>query len=375
MLSLQASLWPCTPSTPLLWPLSSMAVRLSWLRACCAVAEGADVPLCRAVALRSPLMLARRRAPDACVAAVLTDALHRVAVLGGREGMPRSLGSVYGGSVTRFLGGSFRGVVSRVYPMEDIDCSWVEVSHDSSTLLVAGLPGYDNCSPICVLSAADGSMLMMLGAAGSAVELRWPGPVSLASDGFMFIADYGTGCVVVLSPELDLHGFVGEGQFSSGPFGVCANDDVVVATEGYHQHRVVVFRRSDGSVVTRFGGLGRQDGFLCDPAGVCLMSNDSDVVVCDGGNDRVCIFTVEGVFIRAIGEGVLCEPSTVACSRFDELVVADWGNCCVRMFSDVGDLLMTLRLFGTRDARFNGVAVHGSRVFGQVTDGPCVVWS
>jgi hypothetical protein len=45
------------------------------------------------------------------------------------------------------------------------------------------------------------------------------------------------------------------------------------------------------------------------------------------------------------------------------------------MFSDVGDLLMTLRLFGTRDARFNGVAVHGSRVFGQVTDGPCVVWS
>jgi hypothetical protein len=37
-----------------------------------------------------------------------------VAVLGGREGMSRSLGSVYGGSVTRFLGGGLRGEESRV---------------------------------------------------------------------------------------------------------------------------------------------------------------------------------------------------------------------------------------------------------------------
>jgi hypothetical protein len=34
-------------------------------------------------------------------------------VLDGREGTPRSLGSVLGGAVTRFLGGSVRGVVSR----------------------------------------------------------------------------------------------------------------------------------------------------------------------------------------------------------------------------------------------------------------------
>jgi hypothetical protein len=48
------------------------------------------------------------------VAAVLGDAERRVAVMGGREGMPRSLGSEYGGSVTRFLGGGCRGVASRV---------------------------------------------------------------------------------------------------------------------------------------------------------------------------------------------------------------------------------------------------------------------
>ncbi len=90
------------------WPLSSDAQRLLWLRSCCAVAEGADVPLSHTVpdASRCP--------PDVCVAAVLGDALGRVSVLGGREGMLRSLGSVFGGSVTRFLGGGLRGVVSRV---------------------------------------------------------------------------------------------------------------------------------------------------------------------------------------------------------------------------------------------------------------------
>jgi hypothetical protein len=48
---------------------------------------------------------------EGAVCAVLGGALRRVAVLAGREGMSRSIGSVHGGSVTRFLGGSYRGVV------------------------------------------------------------------------------------------------------------------------------------------------------------------------------------------------------------------------------------------------------------------------
>jgi hypothetical protein len=76
-------------------------VRLLFLKAVCAVAEGADVPLSYAAPDASSSL-----SSHVCGSAVLGDALRRVAVLGGREGMPRSLGSVYGGSVTRFLGGS-----------------------------------------------------------------------------------------------------------------------------------------------------------------------------------------------------------------------------------------------------------------------------
>jgi sugar lactone lactonase YvrE len=78
-----------------------------------------------------------------CVSAVLGDALRRVAVLGGREGMSRSLGSVYGGSVTRFLGGGLRGEESRVIATPGVhsSCNGMAVSRDGSTLLVSDTGG------------------------------------------------------------------------------------------------------------------------------------------------------------------------------------------------------------------------------------------
>ncbi len=114
-------------------PLSE-TLTLRWLRACCAVAEGADVPLSHAVPDASS-----HYPPDMCVAAVLGDALHRVTVLGGREGMPRSLASVYGGSVTRFLVGGVGAFVSRVIETPGVRsvCNGVAVSPDGSTLLVS----------------------------------------------------------------------------------------------------------------------------------------------------------------------------------------------------------------------------------------------
>jgi hypothetical protein len=82
-----------------------------------------------------------------CVVAVLGDAERRVAVLGGREGMPRSLGSVYGGAVTRFLGGALRGAVSRVIDTPGVksSCNGIAVSVDGCTLVVSD-GRYISCS-------------------------------------------------------------------------------------------------------------------------------------------------------------------------------------------------------------------------------------
>jgi hypothetical protein len=74
------------------WPLTTGFVRLLWLRALCAVAEGsAEVP-----------------ANPSSLTPVLTDA--RVSALNGRGGLPRSLGSVYGCFITLFLGSRVHGM-------------------------------------------------------------------------------------------------------------------------------------------------------------------------------------------------------------------------------------------------------------------------
>jgi hypothetical protein len=78
------------------------------------------------------------------------------------------------------------------------------------------------------------------------------------------------------------------------------------------------------------------------------------------------VFSVEGVFIRHVG--VLKNPHGVACSAFDELVVADCYNKRVIVFT-VGDWLKTM---GCGD--FTGVAIHGGTIFAQdSTSEKCVL--
>jgi sugar lactone lactonase YvrE len=296
------------------------------------------------------------------VGAVLGDALRRVAVLGGREGMPRSLGSVYGGSVTRFLGGGCHGVASRVIAMPGVQ-SWnngVAVSRDGSTLLVSDYGGGSHA--VHAFRVADGSRLRVIGSMGDGpLQFRYAGQVWVASDDFVFVADYGNDRVQVLTPRLDFHGFVGVGQLS-GPVGVCADDAVIMVSE-VKAHRISVFRRGDGALLRRFGSQGRGDGQLYNPRGLCFISGHRYVAVADYWNHRVSVFSVEGEFVRHVGVGNLQLPSGVGCSAFDELVVADRGNSRVVVFSASGEML---HMMG--DGHFTGVAIHGGTIFAQNFD-------
>ncbi len=311
------------------------------------------MPLSHAV-----LEASSRCPPHVCVAAVLGDALHRVAVLGGREGMPRSLGSVYGGAVTRFLGGTLRGV-SRVIDTPGVRsvCNGVAVSVDGCTLLVSDgwWGGYHT---IHELSMVDGSRRRVIGSEGDGpLQFKGSRQVYVAPDGFVFIAECVNDRVQVLTPALDFHCFIGQGELRY-PAGVCANADVVVVAD-QGDYPVTVFSRRDGTLVRRFGCAGGGDGQLISAQGLCFMSGDRHVAVADRDNDRVSVFSVDGEFIRHVGVGVLRGPQGVAVSAFDELVVADTGNLHLRLFSATGDLLAS----GGRGF-ITGVAVHGGRVIG-----------
>jgi hypothetical protein len=71
---------------------------------------------------------------------------------------------------------------------------------------------------------------------------------------------------------------------------------------------------------------------------------------------------VEGEFVHHVGVDELCCPIGVACSAFDELVVADGANDRVAVFSASGELVKTMGHDG-----FTGVAIHGGTIFAQVS--------
>ncbi len=305
--------------------------------------------------------------PDVCVGAVLGDALHRVSVLGGREGMSRSLGSVYGGSITRFLGGGLRGVRRRTIKTSPARPKWsgVAVSRDGSTLLVSDTLGVSHAiHEFCVL---DGSRRRAIGSKGSEpLQFNSPRQVWIASDDFVFVADCNNNRVQVLTPHLDFHCFIGVGELHR-PAGVCANDSVVVVSE-HAGNRISVFNRGDGTVLRRFGSQGPGGGQLQLPRALCFMSSNSHVAVADGSNSRVSVFSVDGELIRHVGVGKLSLPAGVACSASDELVVTD--HKCVTVFSGSGEVLKTMGR-----GEFRGVAIHGGAIFAQHYSGAkCIIF-
>jgi hypothetical protein len=273
--------------------------------------------------------------------------------------MPRSLGSVYGGAVTRFLGGSLRGVVSRVIDTPGVEShgNGVAVSRNGCRLLVS--VHSPSARAIHTYDVASGK-------AGQAVGSRGPVPgtfdeacqVWVADDDCVFVADSGRDRVRVLSPRLAFCGCIGEGVLSC-PGGVCVDADVVVVSE-IGLHRLAVFSRSSGALRRRFGSFGSGDGELNWPHGLCFTGGGRSgcVAVAEFDNHRVSVFTVDGRFVRHVGAGALIEPKGVACSAADEIVVADSGNMRLCVFSDVGELLAT---FG--GGYFCGVAVRGGTVF------------
>jgi DNA-binding beta-propeller fold protein YncE len=55
-----------------------------------------------------------------------------------------------------------------------------------------------------------------------------------------------------------------------------------------------------GQYVSKFGTLGTGPGELNHPYGITVDSNNF-LYISDGHNDRICVFTTDGLFIRSFG--------------------------------------------------------------------------
>jgi hypothetical protein len=315
-----------------------------FLCALCAVAEGADVRTIDAGAV-------------SCVPAVLSDAARRLSVFGGRAGMLRSLGSVLGCLITRFLRGSPIKESHRIKMPGVLSISNGIAATREGAVLVSDY--MNHC-----LVAVEGSRERVIGTHGTGpLEFIYPRQVWAASDDFVFVADAGNRRVQVLSPCLGFHGFVGDSEHLVYPVGVCADDHAVFVSDE-SAARISVFNRADGAFLRCFGSLNT-------PQGLCFVGNNSRIAVAEYGNSRISVFHVDGTFDRFLGGGVLCWPHSIACTAFDEFVVADSGSRCVFVFNSLGELRNKVGTYS-----FTGVLVHRGAIFAQsIHASECVVYT
>jgi DNA-binding beta-propeller fold protein YncE len=251
--------------------------------------------------------------------------------------------------------------------------SGIAVTHNGTSLLVSS-GSHGGPHAIYAFSVANGSRLLTIGEKPGTGKLQFnqPHQVHIASDGFVFVADFSNDRVQVLTPRLAFHGYYGE-SILKRPIGVCANDSIVAVAE-HADSRVAIFNRISGRFLHYIGSAGSGNGQLKNPRGLCFLPGDRQIAVVDDSNARVSVFDVNGTWIRHVGVGVLKAPTDVACSAFDELVVADTGNSKLRLFSASTGALLP-KSFDT-GGKFTGVAIHGNCVFAQDEDDEkCVVFS
>jgi hypothetical protein len=293
-----------------------------------------------------------------------------VAVFGARDGEPRSLASVHAGAVLRFIGYDY----ARKFPVATSFCG-AAVTRDGATLIVAD----NETHALHRYSTVDGALLDVVdgGDDSNVGRLRFcqPAQVYIASDDFVFVADYANDCIQILTPQLTLHSVIGDQDDDTcNPCGVCANGHlIVVALKGSGLLRV--FSRVNGALLWRVAFLSGH-AFTCGGldemkrahtghvGGVCFTPwppyegdayNNSRVAIANNSENRVTVVdAITGHIVRHIGEGILNRPWSVASTTFGELVVADTMNHRIVVFSAFGAVRHVLGQM----QRFASVAVH-----------------
>jgi hypothetical protein len=209
-------------------PLLAITQRGYFLDAACNVfenrAEAADLRCSGSVHGRS-------------VQSVLFDAQRRAVLMGGRPGQPRSLASVIGAGVTRFLGGSLDFGVAVEVPFSfavarSLECSGA-VTTDGTLLL------HPCRSVVFVVRVCDGSVHSELPYADAA-------QVFVATDDDVFIAHGET--VTILGADFKKRLELAPACAGVNVTGVCAGDDVVAAS--YVRFGIALYSR-DGTRLQR----------------------------------------------------------------------------------------------------------------------------
>jgi len=164
--------------------------------------------------------------------------------------------------------------------------------------------------------------------------------------------------------------YIGAGVLRDCIYGIACNDELIVVTKyGYAtRNRVFVFNYSTGELLRQFAALGNGDGQIAQSTGVRFTPDNQHIIVVDTSNNkRLSMFTVDGVWVKHIGVGVLgggpCDVDFTADGR---IIVADCQNHRVCIFAADGVMTSSWGTEDTSDGQFEyptALAVSGDKLF------------
>ncbi len=197
-------------------------------------------------------------------------------------------------------------------------------------------------------SLADGSLVRTIGGRGRGKGQFdfWRGGLCVSPDGgSVLVAEFNNNRVQeVRIVDGAWVRFVGEGVLRRPNFVDC--NGAVIAVSEFDRHNISVLSWADGSVRARFGGFGGGPGQLNLPSGIRLLVDGTGLVVADSWNDRLCVFTLSGECVRAVGsreQGLNGPLDVLECASDGSFIVANI-NSLVKLSRDG----VNLGVFGKR---------------------------
>jgi sugar lactone lactonase YvrE len=139
-------------------------------------------------------------------------------------------------------------------------------------------------------------------------------------------------------------------------------------------HRIIVFG-VDGRTKHAWGYLGEGPGLFRFPGGIDSADDGRKILVADQLNQRIQVFTNEGVFVCEWGRGYLSYPNTVVwdqCKR--RVFVIDNRYCRISFWTEDGHSLgeLTERRHGFGELMLGDLSVSGSH--GIATDSKGLIY-
>jgi DNA-binding beta-propeller fold protein YncE len=190
------------------------------------------------------------------------------------------------------------------------------------------------------------TMVDMEGRQENVEVFRRPTMVRPRSDGYFYVASFGTHSVVLIDPNGVRRQVIDGGiEGLDRPFDVYPLPDGSLLVSEFGADRIARIS-PDGLKTGTFGGSGVGEGALLGPQ---FLAGDGEghLYVSDYGNSRVAKFTTEGEFLFSFGGptrgfGGLSSPAGIVVAD-GRVYVADSDRASIQIFDESGNLMGELR--------------------------------